>query len=135
MRINLKSVHASACERDGHRYLIETFWPERLNVGEAVPFGWPRELAPSAGLARQSVLERWTWERFKEEYWNELEIPDKKAVIERMRREAEEDGITLLYAGYSPVQSYASLLKEFLEAVPVTRDDGSGGEEMEMAAA
>jgi len=112
--IRLKSAFVPPASQDGSRYLVETFWPEGLDVYTLWPYQWFREIAPSYELSQKVDWEKWDKDRFRKEYWTELSQPERKIWIEKIKVKTQEGIVTFLYSSRSSRDSTATLLKEFL---------------------
>lgn len=115
MVIKLKSVYDAPTPEDGRRYLVETLWPQERFTMDLSPCEWVHELSPSYRLRQRQNEERWSDERFREEYWKELERKEAGPWVEKILNEAERGVVTLVYSVPDPSRSSARLLKEFLE--------------------
>ncbi|MDX1618364.1 MAG: DUF488 family protein [Balneolaceae bacterium] len=98
---------------DGLRILVDRLWPrgvskERLQLDE-----WLKELSPSGELRKKFHREPANFEEFKTDYFKELR--ERKELADRLRRQAREQTVTLIYAAKNEEQNNAVALKEFLE--------------------
>jgi len=117
----LKSAYLPCDCKDGSRYLAETLWPEGVETFALSPFVWMRELAPSYALKEMAVWKRWGHEKFRNEYKQELQEPERMPWFETLVKAAESGDVTLLHNSYkkesqiTPGDTTVSYLKEFLE--------------------
>lgn len=120
--VKLKSVYLPYDPADGIRYLVETLWPEGVDMHSLLPFVWVRELAPSYYMKETARWKRWTSEKFREEYRKELERPQSSSWLTWLVTQARRKPITLLHNSLKkesqilPTDTPACYLKEFLVA-------------------
>jgi len=98
MSLHVKRVYAPADLSDGVRLLVDRLWPRGISREKARIDEWMKEIAPS------TVLRAWAhhhvdrWEEFVERYRGELNSPDKKALLDRVRAMSRKGTVTLLFA-------------------------------------
>lgn len=123
MPIKLKSAYEAYHPADGHRYLVETYWPEGLEIFHLQPCEWLKEIAPSYELRTQAELEDWGEKRFREEYVKFLETSAPEGPIKRILEQSSRGTVTLLCdthkkfgrIGWEDTTAYD--LREFLKAL------------------
>lgn len=112
-KINIKRVYDSK-ENDGtYRILIDRLWPRGIKKVDLKMDEWDKEIAPSPELR--------TWFDHKKEHFDEFsklyiaELKTKSDVIERLRKIAEKQSLTLLYGAKDTEINHAVVLREFLQ--------------------
>ncbi|MFQ6115018.1 MAG: DUF488 domain-containing protein [bacterium] len=113
--LKCKSVYAKAQKEDGHRILVDLFWPQGLKTREAQVDEWLQELAPSYDLQRFHFSTS-TWENYKSLYKEEvLSTNQKKNLLAKIAQESQNGDVTLLYGNKDPICNHAGILKEIIE--------------------
>ena len=118
MRIATKRIYEAAAAEDGARVLVDGLWPRGVSKRAAALDGWYRELAPSRDLRRWFAHDRARWPGFVKAYHAQLEHADAQ-LIEQLRAQAADAGLTLLFAARDTECNNAVALKAYLEG----RDD------------
>lgn len=114
--IRTKRVYEEPSETDGLRILIDRLWPRGVSKAEAKIDRWEKELAPSTELRHWFGHDPAKWEEFLERYRAELE--GKEEALARLRQEADEGTVTLLYAAKDEEHNNAVALKRYIEEGP-----------------
>lgn len=113
MQIWKKRIDQEPEERDGVRVLVDRSWPKNIPRSEARVNVWLKELAPSRDLRRWYDGDPEKWERFKRNYFRELDF--RVDAIDRLAELAQNGRITLVYNGKPGDGDHAVVLKEYLE--------------------
>lgn len=110
--INIKRVYDSK-ESDGtYRILIDRLWPRGIKKVDLKMDEWDKEIAPSPKLR--------TWFDHKKEHFEEFsklyveELKTKNEDVERLRKIAEKQPLTLLFGAKDHEINHAVVLREFL---------------------
>jgi uncharacterized protein YeaO (DUF488 family) len=111
--IKLKRIYDPVSPDDGKRILIDRLWPRGIKKEDARIDEWLRDIAPSAQLRKWFSHEPSKWAEFKKRYREELK--DKRELIDRLRSEAENGTLTLLYSAKDREHNNAIVLKEVIE--------------------
>ncbi|WP_292521509.1 DUF488 domain-containing protein [Methanoculleus sp.] len=111
--IRTKRVYEEPSEDDGTRVLVDRLWPRGVSKAEAKIDRWEKDLAPSSELRRWFGHDPARWEEFFRRYRAELD--GKEEVLARLRQEASEGTVTLLYAARNEEQNNAVALKRYIE--------------------
>ncbi len=113
MTIRTRRVYEPIDPADGRRYLIDRLWPRGLRQESLLLDGWLKELAPSDELRTWFGHDPSRYPVFRERYRRELAAhPD---LLHRLRQEAAEGTVTLLFAARDTEHCNASVLRELLE--------------------
>jgi uncharacterized protein YeaO (DUF488 family) len=113
--ILVKRVYDVPEASDGVRVLVDRLWPRGLSKASAQIDLWLKEIAPSDALRKWFNHEPEKWDRFKDDYFKEL-IEKKDAVL-LLKRKAEHETVSLLYAAKDAERNNAVALREFLSGV------------------
>jgi len=108
-----KRIYDPPSHRDGRRILVDRLWPRGIKKEEAVIDEWLKEMAPSDVLRKWFDHDPAKWCEFKQKYKKELR--GKGEILERLRREAGQGRVTLLFAAKDLDHNNAVALKEILE--------------------
>ena len=120
-RAALKRAYAAPSPGDGRRVLVERLWPRGLRKGQAGVDLWLKGIAPS------DALRRWfheapeaRWPGFRDRYREELRGAAAAAPLAELRRLAQREPVTLLFAARDEARNSAVVLRAVL-------DEGSEG--------
>ena len=111
--IRTKRIYEEPSEDDGLRVLVDRLWPRGISKEEAMIDRWEKDLAPTTELRRWFGHDPAKWEEFEERYRAELE--GKGEALARLRREANDGTVTLLYAAKDEEHNNAVALKRYIE--------------------
>ncbi len=112
--VKVKRVYEPASPEDGKRILVERLWPRGISKESLVLDEWLREVAPSTGLRKWFAHDPARYDEFRRRYLRELE--GKPEIIDRLRAEAREGTITLLFSARDARHNNALVLQELLGA-------------------
>jgi uncharacterized protein YeaO (DUF488 family) len=111
--IRIRRIYDPPSVDDGRRVLVDRLWPRGLSRTSAGIDEWLKEIAPSDGLRRWFGHDPSRWEEFRKRYRDEL--AGRGEILERLRSEAQEGNLTLLYAAKDLVHNNAVVVKEMLD--------------------
>ena len=114
MTVKLKRIYENADRSDGVRILVDRLWPRGLPKEEAAIDEWMKDIAPSDHLRSWFDHRPQRWVEFQKRYTRELSAPDKKKVVENLRRISRIATVTLLYAAKDNDRNNAIILAAFL---------------------
>jgi uncharacterized protein YeaO (DUF488 family) len=114
MPIQLKRIYDSVAEDDGYRVLVDRIWPRGVAKSDAALDEWCKDLAPSKELRQWFGHDRERWTQFCERYRTELDQHDA-GTIEKLRAQARDRKLTLLFAARDTECNNAVVLKAYLE--------------------
>jgi uncharacterized protein YeaO (DUF488 family) len=109
----IKRVYEPAETSDGKRILVDRLWPRGLSKARAHVDEWLREVSPSQELRKWFGHEPAKWAEFKRRYVAEL--IGKEEVLNRLRFEAKNGTVTLLYGARDEKHNQAVALLGLLE--------------------
>ncbi|MFF8506878.1 DUF488 domain-containing protein [Streptomyces sp. NPDC015492] len=116
--VRVRRIYEPPSPDDGVRVLVDRLWPRGLARTDARIDEWPKALTPSTELRRWYHGTEGGYEEFRRRYRAELEAPEARAALDRLRLLAAEGTITLLTATKEPSGSHTSVLLEELGAGP-----------------
>lgn len=99
---------------DGARVLVDRLWPRGISKEKAHFTEWCKEVAPSTELRKWYAHDPQRYEQFRERYLNELQSPDRAAVLGRLRELAAQGQLTLITASKAASISEAQVLADLL---------------------
>ena len=111
--IRIKRVYEEPSEDDGLRVLVDRLWPRGISKANAKVDRWEKDLAPTTELRRWFGHDPAKWEEFLRRYRAELE--GKEEALARLRGEANDGTVTLLYAAKDEEHNNAVALKQYIE--------------------
>jgi uncharacterized protein YeaO (DUF488 family) len=112
--IRVKDAFAKPKSEDGERILVELFWPPELMTYYAKVDRWLKELGPSYDLQR-FYFDKGSWSEYMRRYKEELQHPDKQALLAEIADKARNGSVTLLYGNRDPRYNNALVVKEVVE--------------------
>lgn len=113
--LNIKRIYDDPSADDGKRYLIDRVWPRGVGKEKAALDGWLKDLAPSTALRVWFNHEPAKWEAFTQRYREELSAPAMAPLVKKLREEATQGPVTLLFAAKDKEHNNAVYLKYFLD--------------------
>ena len=113
-RIRVRRVYDDPEPADGARVLVDRIWPRGISKQAAQLREWAREVAPSTGLRRWYGHDPGKFEEFRRRYLAELDQPEPRAAVGRLRALAADGPLTLLTATKDVQHSQAAVLADHL---------------------
>ncbi|HSB06611.1 MAG TPA: DUF488 domain-containing protein [Thermodesulfobacteriota bacterium] len=110
--IQIKRIYEPASADDGKRIYIDRLWPRGMKKGEVKIDEWLKEISPSDALRKWFGHDPSKYEEFKRRYTEELE--KHWETLERIRKEAKGETVTLLFSAKDVEHNNATALKEML---------------------
>jgi len=114
--VRLKRVYEPAERADGYRVLVDRLWPRGLRKEQAQFDAWLRELAPSSELRREFGHDPARWDEFRRRYRAELDEPDQRERLRRLRELAGRQPVSLLYGAKDRDHNQAVVIAELLRS-------------------
>ncbi|MBB6633709.1 DUF488 domain-containing protein [Cohnella thailandensis] len=111
----VKRIYEPADASDGARVLVDRLWPRGVAKEAAQLTLWMKEVAPSPELREWFGHRVDRFAEFQVRYREELAAPSIQPHLERLRRWAAAEGLTLLYAAKDERHNHAAVLKRHLE--------------------
>jgi len=113
--IKLKRAYEKPGLEDGKRILVERLWPRGLSKEKVKIDEWLKDVAPSPELRKWYEHDPAKWEKFKKDYWKELD--SKKDIISVLRKESKVGIVTFIFGSKEEKMNSAEALKEYIESV------------------
>ncbi|RNC66343.1 MAG: DUF488 domain-containing protein [Desulfuromonadales bacterium] len=110
--VRIKRIYDPPAPEDGKRILVDRLWPRGIARDEARLHEWLKEIAPGNELRKQFCHDPERWEEFRASYRRELEA--NAELLDRLRKLAREEMVTLLYAAKDEEHNNAVVLEEML---------------------
>lgn len=110
--IVIKRIYEEVSENDGYRVLVDRIWPRGVSKQKANLDEWNKNISPSTTLRK--------WFDHKEERFEEFALKYKEELLEqveelnRVRKIAETEQVTLLYAAKDEHINHAIILRNIL---------------------
>ena len=111
--INIKRVYDDKSQDDGYRVFIDRLWPRGVKKEDAHFDEWLKDLAPSTELRKWFDHDPDRFDEFRKRYKKELQ--EHKDDLDKLRKRAKAEKITLLYAAKDREMNNAVVVKEILE--------------------
>ena len=111
--IGIKRAYDPSAPDDGRRVLVDRLWPRGMAREKAQVDEWLKDVAPSTALRTWFGHDPAKWDEFRERYRQEL--ADHPGLMEKLKRMAEQDTVTLLFAAKDQEHNNAVVLRELLE--------------------
>jgi uncharacterized protein YeaO (DUF488 family) len=111
--LQLKRVYEPPSPSDGTRFLVERLWPRGVRKQDLAIDAWLKDAGPSDPLRKWFAHDPARWDRFKEQYFSELD--SRPEAWEPIRQSAEHGTVTLVYSSRDTEHNNAAALKQYLE--------------------
>jgi uncharacterized protein YeaO (DUF488 family) len=110
--VQIKRIYEKPDADDGYRALIDRLWPRGISRRRAALDAWLVELAPSSALRIWFGHDPKRWAEFGRRY--RAELRSRARTLEALRRRAQRQRVTLLYASREPRINHAVVLRAVL---------------------
>ena len=111
--LKIKRIYDPWSRDDGKRILVDRLWARGIKKDEAKIDEWLKDIAPSDALRKWFAHDPDKWPAFRQKYRKELK--GKKEIIDRLRNEAKNGKVTLLFSAKDREHNNAVVLKEMIE--------------------
>ncbi len=116
-QIRVRRVYDEPAAADGARVLVDRIWPRGISKEAARLQEWAKDVAPSGELRRWYGHDPDRFAEFSRRYLAELDQPEPRAALDRLRGLAAVGPVTLLTATRDVQISQAAVLAEQLRSV------------------
>ena len=124
--LKIKRIDETPEEEDGFRILIDKSLPEGLSREDAKVDLWLKEIAPTKDIEEWPEDDPARFDKFKEEYRDELQ--KKKTLIKIIRNtEKEKLTVTFLYSAQDSEHNAAAVLRDKLSGYKTIGQSSSCG--------
>ena len=110
--IVIKRIYEEAADDDGYRILVDRIWPRGISKEVAKLDEWNKDIAPSAPLRKWFDHKKERFPAFEQKYKEELKL--KAEEVDKIRKTAKNQKVTLLYGAKNMEMNQAVVLKDFL---------------------
>lgn len=111
--IVIKRIYDPVSKDDGYRVLIDRLWPRGMKKEDAKLDEWNKLISPSGELRKWFDHRGERYHQFIERYEEELSAQEPE--LERLRKIAGHQRLTLLYASREPELNHAQALLHVLK--------------------
>ena len=113
--IAIKRAYEPATPDDGQRVLVDRVWPRGVRKDELNIDAWLRDVAPSTELRQWFGHDPVRWPEFERRYREELQSPERRALLEDLAERAAHGPLTLVYGARDTEHNQAAVLRAVLE--------------------
>ncbi len=110
--VKIKRIYEPASPDDGKRIYIDRLWPRGMKKEEVKIDEWLKEISPSDDLRKWFGHDPSKYAEFKRRYKKELD--KQKETLERLRKEAKRETVTLLFSAKDVEHNNATVMQEVL---------------------
>jgi uncharacterized protein YeaO (DUF488 family) len=114
--VRVRRVYDEPEPDDGARVLVDRLWPRGLSKQAARLEEWAKDVAPSDELRRWYGHDPAKFDEFRRRYLAELDQPEPRAAVARLRALAADGPVTLLTATKDAQISQAVVLADQLRS-------------------
>lgn len=114
--VRVRRVYEEPEPEDGARVLVDKLWPRGLSKQAAQLQEWAKDAAPSDELRRWYGHDPAKFDEFRRRYLAELDHPEQRAAVTRLRALAVKGPLTLLTATKDAQISQAAVLADQLRS-------------------
>ncbi len=111
--IKIKRIYEDPSDGDGYRILIDRIWPRGVSKEDAKLDDWNKDIAPTTKLRKWFHHDPDKFDEFAKKYRKELD--GKKEDLEKIRKKAKDQTITLLYGAKDTEHNQAVVLQKVLK--------------------
>ena len=116
MSVAIKRIYELPSPQDGARVLVDRLWPRGLSKEAAALDAWLKDLAPSDELRKWYHAHREQWDKFRDEYLQELSSEKAGEMLQQLYEiQKQHRRVTLLYASTDKERNNAVVLKQLVE--------------------
>jgi uncharacterized protein YeaO (DUF488 family) len=113
-RIWIRRAYEPPSANDGYRVLVDRVWPRGVSKETARLDEWVRDLAPSNELRQWFDHDPDHWDRFHQQYRDELRAHADE--VARLAGRARQRRLTLVFGARDRARNNAVVLREVIEA-------------------
>jgi uncharacterized protein YeaO (DUF488 family) len=115
MAIKIKRVYDKAQTSDGTRVLVDRLWPRGVSRSTARLDRWLRDIGPSNALRKWFGHKPERWKAFEKKYRHELQSPERRELLNELRRLASKRRVTLLFGASDRERNNAVVVEKMLK--------------------
>jgi uncharacterized protein YeaO (DUF488 family) len=110
--LKIKGIYDPVSPGDGRRILVGSLWPRGIKKKDAAIDEWLKDIAPSTSLRKWYAHDPAKWREFVKRYSEELR--DKTDFVDRLRKTARKNTLTLLYSTRDEKHNNAVVLMDVI---------------------
>lgn len=114
MNTQIRRVYDDPAHNDGTRVLVDRVWPRGMRKDDVELDEWVKEVAPSTELRKWYGHDPDKFDEFSKRYRKELDTPEGREALQRLRDAVTGNRLTLLTATKDVEHSQAAVLAEML---------------------
>jgi uncharacterized protein YeaO (DUF488 family) len=111
--IGINRIYNLTGKEQAYHILVDGIWPRGIRKEDPRIDEWIKEIAPTSELRKWFSHDPDKWEAFREAYLRELQ--EKKQILERIKKNAEDQPVVLIYSAKDEKHNHAVVLKEAIE--------------------
>jgi uncharacterized protein YeaO (DUF488 family) len=111
--IKVKRVYDKQITPSDFSILVDRLWPHGLRKQESNISLWVKDIAPSNSLRKWFNHDPNKWEKFRKEYYNELDSRGQ-VIVNILTKIKKMKSVTLLYAAKDEKYNNAVVLRDYL---------------------
>ena len=112
--VALKRVYDEPEPGDGTRVLVDRLWPRGLSKERAHIDLWLKEIAPSSELRTWFGHDPEKFAEFRRRYENEIASESGQTALAKLRAQAKQGPVTLVFAARDTEHANAVVLRDLL---------------------
>jgi uncharacterized protein YeaO (DUF488 family) len=112
--VALKRVYDEPEPGDGTRVLVDRLWPRGLSKERAHIDLWLKEIAPSSELRTWFGHDPEKFAEFRRRYQNEIASETGQTALAKLRAQAKQGPVTLVFAARDTEHANAVVLRDLL---------------------
>lgn len=112
--VALKRVYDEPEPGDGTRVLVDRLWPRGLSKERAHIDLWLKEIAPSSELRTWFGHDPEKFAEFRRRYENEIASETGQTALAKLRAQAKQGPVTLVFAARDTEHANAVVLRDLL---------------------
>ena len=112
--VALKRVYDEPEPGDGTRVLVDRLWPRGLSKERAHIDLWLKEIAPSSELRTWFGHDPEKFAEFRRRYENEITSETGQTALAKLRAQAKQGPVTLVFAARDTEHANAVVLRDLL---------------------
>lgn len=115
--VQIRRAYEAPDAGDGYRVFVDRLWPRGLSKENFKFDLWCKDLAPSPALRTWFGHKVEHWEKFRENYQQELRTPEQHKLMHEVAAQADKPTITLVYGAKDIEHNHALILADEMNRV------------------
>lgn len=114
VKVDIRRAYDKAQKNEGYKVLVDRLWPRGISKEDLHFDAWCKDLAPSPSLRKWFDHKVENWEKFRDDYQDELRGEEQKLRMQNLIKEGGSH-ITLLYGARDAEHNHAVILADELQ--------------------